>query len=76
MTILIIGASGFIGIDLANYLADSGNEVTCMDVAPNELLKHPSIELVQGDVTDYEYLSDGMVFYLYRIRFHRSETAF
>ena len=58
MTILIIGASGFIGVDLANHLADAGNNVVCMDVSPNELLNHPSIELVQGDVTDYEYLSD------------------
>ena len=58
MTTLIIGASGFIGIDLANHLADMDNDVVCMDVSPNEILNHPSIELVQGDVTDYEYLSN------------------
>ena len=58
MTTLIIGASGFIGIDLAKHLADMDKDVVGMDASPNEILNHPSIELVQGDVTDYEYLSN------------------
>ena len=58
MSILIIGSSGFIGVDLCNSLVDNGHNVVCMDVSPNKIINSPSVELVQGDVTDYSYLSD------------------
>ncbi len=61
--ILITGGAGFIGTTLASRLADE-NEIVAFDnlhrdaLSTTELIAHPSVTLIQGDVLDLEHLRD------------------
>ena len=65
-TILITGGAGFIGSSLAHRLVNEGARVVLFDnlhrnaVKRTDLLSHPSIELIEGDVMDKEALSKAM----------------
>lgn len=56
MSTLLIGGNGLIGTRLASYLADHGEEVISYSLhTPGK--KHPGVQYVQGDVTDYGTLN-------------------
>ena len=65
-TILITGGAGFIGSSLAQALVKQGARVVLFDnlhrnaVQRTDLLSHPSIELVKGDVLDRDALAKAM----------------
>lgn len=65
-TILITGGAGFIGSSLAQALVKQGARVVLFDnlhrnaVQRTDLLSHPSIELVKGDVLDRNALAKAM----------------
>jgi nucleoside-diphosphate-sugar epimerase len=60
MRILVTGGSGFIGIPLIKRLVSRGDEILLFDLKPNNQAFSEltgSVEIVQGDVTDFEELS-------------------
>lgn len=62
MKILITGASGYVGNNLAHTLAGMGNEVHALirlDAA-KEILQHSNIRIMKGDILDKESLSAAM----------------
>lgn len=61
-TVLVTGASGFIGARLVGQLLDQGRAVRCLVRAePARLpLRHPGVELVKGDVTRPETLAPAV----------------
>lgn len=64
--IFITGGAGFIGSTLIGRLVDK-NEIVAYDNLARDSLRdrpfrdHPNLNLVQGDVLDFEHLSDAMV---------------
>lgn len=58
MTVLITGATGFIGSQLAHYLADNGTTVhaLCRSARKAEIFNHPNIHVFIGDVDDFSSL--------------------
>ncbi len=64
--VIITGGAGFIGSHLAERLAKAGNDVVLFDnlrrnaVRRTELLDHPRVTLVRGDVCDEDALRDAM----------------
>jgi UDP-glucose 4-epimerase len=64
-TIFITGGAGFIGSTLAGKLAESNHIVLFDNLTRNslkdrEFKNHPNITLVQGDVLDFEGLTNAM----------------
>jgi UDP-glucose 4-epimerase len=64
-TIFITGGTGFIGATLAGKLADQNCVVLYDNLTRNSLKdrpfkNHPNIKLIQGDVLDFEDLSNAM----------------
>lgn len=82
MTVLVTGASGFLGRHLVRTLLHEGREVValCRDPAALSDLRHPALRIAPGDLRDpasYEpWLADGAsVFHLAAVRNHpRSRT--
>lgn len=59
--ILISGGSGFIGSHLAEKLALSGYQVRVFDSQPfPEKIKSDSIELIQGDISDFDAVCEAV----------------
>jgi farnesol dehydrogenase len=54
MTIFIIGATGYIGNNLAKRLANEGHTIhaLCRSVQKSSLLNHANIKLFSGDITE------------------------
>ena len=57
MKTLIIGSSGLIGRNLTSKLSEQGESVVCMDLDTNTTPNIDGVELVQGDVTNYDEVS-------------------
>jgi nucleoside-diphosphate-sugar epimerase len=59
LKVLVTGAAGFLGSHLVDMLVERGDEVRAL-VLPGERVEHlqqlPSVEIVQGDLTDGESL--------------------
>jgi len=58
MSIAVLGGAGFIGSNLVDELLRIGHEVTVLDnfsegKMENLLVKHPKLEIVRGDVRDF-----------------------
>src|SRR4030043_190435 len=58
--VLVTGGAGFIGSNLVESLLLSGNYVICLDNFSTgkkenltHFLNHPSFELIEGDIRDY-----------------------
>lgn len=62
MKILVTGASGYVGNKLTNTLASLGNEVHALvrSDAARDILQHPNIKIVKGDILDKENLLAAM----------------
>ncbi len=62
MKILITGATGYIGNNLANTLANMGNKVHAIvrSDSAKRLLQHPNITLFKGDILDKDSLVTAM----------------
>lgn len=62
MKILITGATGFIGTNLALKLANEGNKVHALfrSAEKAKSLDHENIQLFKGDITDIESLKNAM----------------
>lgn len=52
--VLVTGGSGFVGANLVTELLDRGFDVRSFDRAPSPLPAHPSLETIQGDITDLD----------------------
>ena len=64
-TIFITGGAGFIGSTLAGYLVENNKIILFDNLKRNSLQSrsfkdHPNITLVQGDVLDFEHVSNAM----------------
>lgn len=64
-TIFITGGTGFIGSTLAGHLAEQNSVILYDNLTRNSLKDrpfrdHPNIRLIQGDVLDFESLSNAM----------------
>ncbi len=77
MTVLVTGASGFLGRPLVRALLDAGREVVAVSRDPAALadLRHPSLRIVPGDLRDpasySPWLAAGSsVFHLAAVRNH------
>ncbi|MES1216958.1 MAG: NAD-dependent epimerase/dehydratase family protein [Bacteroidota bacterium] len=62
MKILVTGASGYVGNNLAHALADMGNEVHALvrSASAKELLQHKNITIFKGDILEKESLLVAM----------------
>jgi len=62
MKILITGATGYVGNNLAHTLADMGNEVHAIvrSASTKKILQHPNITLFEGDILEKESLLVAM----------------
>lgn len=62
MKVLLTGASGYVGNQLAHTLANMGNDVHAIvrSAAANTLLAHPNIKLFKGDILQKESLTAAM----------------
>lgn len=60
MTTVIIGGTGFTGRELTDQLVERGEEVVCVDIDPVYDLadEYDDVEVVKGDITDYDHLSE------------------
>jgi len=62
--ILVTGATGFLGSEVAKQLADQGKSIRCTkrksSVTPALLLPYPQIEWVQADMLDIFALEDAL----------------
>ena len=58
MTTLITGSSGLIGRNLVSRLHDEGESLVCMDLDLKATPSIDGVELVQGDITNYENVLD------------------
>jgi nucleoside-diphosphate-sugar epimerase len=63
--ILVTGASGFIGAEVAGALAARGDEVAAMDIVVGRRLaelceRHPNLKAVQGEITEWSHVA-GLV---------------
>lgn len=58
MKILVTGATGYLGNNLAHTLADMGNEVHVIvrSASAKKILQHPNITIFKGDILDKESL--------------------
>lgn len=77
MTVLVTGASGFLGRPLVRALLDAGREVVALSRDPAALdgLRHPALEIAPGDLRDpasySPWLAAGVsVFHLAGVRNH------
>ena len=77
MTVLVTGASGFLGRPLVRALLDAGREVVALSRNPAALsdLRHPALQIVPGDLRDRAsyspWLTAGvLVFHLAGVRNH------
>jgi nucleoside-diphosphate-sugar epimerase len=64
MSVLIIGGTGFIGRRLAPLLAQRGEEIVCMDIAPQTAdFSHlgKQVRVVRGDVSQFDDVMARMV---------------
>ena len=64
-TIFITGGAGFIGSTLAARLADNNRIIIYDNLSRNSLkdtscVNHPNLDLIKGDVLDFEHLSRAM----------------
>ncbi|KZS85524.1 3-beta-hydroxysteroid dehydrogenase [Mycobacterium persicum] len=50
--VLVTGGSGFVGANMVTTLLERGYQVRSFDRAPSPLPPHPSLEVLQGDITD------------------------
>jgi dihydroflavonol-4-reductase len=60
MTVLVTGASGFVGNNLVRALVEQGREVRCMVRSDSAALEGLDVELVQGDTLQPETLKPAM----------------
>ena len=62
MSVFITGSTGFIGVKLANKLAESGQTVHALyrSEEKKKILKHPNIKLFNGDIMDTNSLEKAM----------------
>lgn len=62
MSIFITGSTGFIGVQLANKLAESGQTVHALYRTDKnkKMLKHPNIKLFNGDIMNIDSLLNAM----------------
>ncbi|ESU29254.1 hypothetical protein FLJC2902T_06500 [Flavobacterium limnosediminis JC2902] len=62
MKILVTGATGYLGNNLAHVLADNGNEVHALvrSESAKNILQHPNIRLFRGDLSDKDSLIAAM----------------
>jgi dihydroflavonol-4-reductase len=77
VTVLVTGASGFLGRPLVRALLEAGREVVALSRDPAALtdLRHPSLRIVPGDLRDPDSYSPrlaagGSVFHLAAVRNH------
>lgn len=62
MSILITGATGYIGSHLTQTLIDQGHSIRilCRSIPTQSLFHHPSIEMVMGDINNQSSLEKAM----------------
>ncbi len=53
-TVLITGGSGFVGCNFVKTLLEKGHKVKSFDLAPSPLPAHESLEVIQGNICDYD----------------------
>jgi len=62
MKVLVTGATGYLGNNLAHVLANEGNEVHALvrSASAKSILQHPNISLFKGDLSDKQALITAM----------------
>src|SRR3712207_3302006 len=64
-SILVTGANGFIGVEVAAALAARGDHVAAMDIAVGPALaqlaaRRPNVKVVQGEITEWAHVAGLM----------------
>ena len=57
----VIGASGFIGLEIAKYLISKGDEVVCFDIDTSCFKKHEDLNFQFLDITDSQSCNDKLI---------------
>ena len=58
MSILVVGGTGFIGRRLIPLLLARGQEVVCMDINPHTASFDEQVQVIRGDVTQFDTMMD------------------
>ena len=58
MKIVVIGASGFVGQNLIDTLADMGDEITAADVTEGQFPEN--VRFVKANILNYESVYDAL----------------
>lgn len=58
MDVLVTGGTGYVGSHLCAELAERGHDVTALARSPTGADLHPDVDVVAGDVTEYESFAD------------------
>jgi len=56
----VIGANGFIGFEMVNYLLSKGDEVTCFDIDTSKKEVHNNLRFENLDITDRKMCFDKL----------------